>query len=399
MKMSGRAATAFVVLAYLGVMATGYSVVRESFWQKALVDPADPYFLDLRVITSGWDCLRSGFDVLRANPCDPSGRPVNYTYPWRLASILGFGESDTLIVGLLFIALFLIGVWFLMGRTPLAGSPIWIVAICSPAVMLGVERGNPDLLIFAILSLYSILVVSNTPIRRGGAYVTIASAAILKLFPVFAMTSLWHVRPSRRTLLALAGLLVTFALLTHSDFLNIYRLTQKGRGLSYGSRVVIDAWGGTAGNPGLIDAFPGSRLFLGSSIALCVIAAGFLIGTRWRKEGALPNRPLVAFWVGASIYIGTFLLGNNWDYRLMFLLFTIPLLQHIRSQGGINRRGSSCLLFLLLFELWFSSRTWRGWMWIPEETITWILLLGLSAGLGATLHSSRTGSRLEFRRH
>jgi hypothetical protein len=29
---------------------------------------------------------------------------------------------------------------------------------------------------------------------------------------------------------------------------------------------------------------------------------------------------------GAAIYCGTFILGNNWDYRLIFLILTFPFL-------------------------------------------------------------------------
>ena len=31
--------------------------------------------------------------------------------------------------------------------------------------------------------------------------------------------------------------------------------------------------------------------------------------------------------VGAAIYVGTFILSSNWDYRLIFLIFCIPFLQ------------------------------------------------------------------------
>ena len=31
--------------------------------------------------------------------------------------------------------------------------------------------------------------------------------------------------------------------------------------------------------------------------------------------------------VGAAIYVGTFILSSNWDYRLIFLVFCIPFLQ------------------------------------------------------------------------
>jgi hypothetical protein len=43
-------------------------------------------------------------------------------------------------------------------------------------------------------------------------------------------------------------------------------------------------------------------------------------------DGDSTSGALDGFRTGSAIYVGTFLLGNNWDYRLMFLLFTIPQL-------------------------------------------------------------------------
>ena len=42
-----------------------------------------------------------------------------------------------------------------------------------------------------------------------------------------------------------------------------------------------------------------------------------------QRQGTALNLMLV----GASIYVGTFMLSSNFDYRLIFLIFCIPFLQ------------------------------------------------------------------------
>jgi hypothetical protein len=40
--------------------------------------------------------------------------------------------------------------------------------------------------------------------------------------------------------------------------------------------------------------------------------------------------------MGASIYVGTFLLGNNWDYRLAFLMIFNKRMQQNRVEPVIE---------------------------------------------------------------
>ena len=66
-------------------------------------------------------------------------------------------------------------------------------------------------------------------------------------------------------------------------------------------------------------------------------------------------RNLKAFWLGAGIYIGTFLLGNNWDYRLIFLLFTLPQLTFwVRSRDSKFVLPAATTLFVLIMSLWYT---------------------------------------------
>src|SRR5258707_10898444 len=68
-----------------------------------------------------------------------------------------------------------------------------------------------------------------------------------------------------------------------------------------------------------------------------------------------------AFLFGAGIYCGTYLLGTNFIYRLMFLLLCVPQLQdwQIRKCEGDNTSGIVELgLFVSVFEvLWLNGNS------------------------------------------
>jgi len=57
---------------------------------------------------------------------------------------------------------------------------------------------------------------------------------------------------------------------------------------------------------------------------------GLFFSALFRKSSTVENQSdgvmLDAYRVGSAIYLGTFLLGNNWDYRLIFLILTLPQL-------------------------------------------------------------------------
>jgi hypothetical protein len=103
------------------------------------------------------------------------------------------------------------------------------------------------------------------------------------------------------------------------------------------------------------------------------------------------ERNLTAFRMGASIYVGTFLLGNNWDYRLAFLILVVPQLlewTRTRSSSGAYRVMALLNLFSILascwhFVFWYSSflnffdSSQEMWF-VIDEFLNWILVPGLA---------------------
>jgi hypothetical protein len=87
--------------------------------------------------------------VLPVNPCYPFHLPAYFPKIWLAPSFLGIGQGGAVALGVGIAVVFLVCAIFVVP----AGASAWTglayaAALCSPAVMLGVERGNPDIVIF-----------------------------------------------------------------------------------------------------------------------------------------------------------------------------------------------------------------------------------------------------------
>jgi hypothetical protein len=66
-------------------------------------------------------------------------------------------------------------------------------------------------------------------------------------------------------------------------------------------------------------------------LLLTIGAGAWFVARRTRRSVAEPSdaagwRDLDLFWAGACVYVGTYVLARNYDYRLVFCLLTIPQL-------------------------------------------------------------------------
>ncbi|MGA7954696.1 MAG: hypothetical protein WCA07_14375, partial [Gloeobacterales cyanobacterium] len=77
-----------------------------------------------------------------------------------------------------------------------------------------------------------------------------------------------------------------------------------------------------------------------------------------------------SFRLGCGLYIGTFMLGSVHDYKLVFLLFTIPqILDWIKRKGELSLPSSFALLGIIA-TLYLSTFYYL----IFDEVINWFLL-------------------------
>jgi hypothetical protein len=364
-----------------------------SGWSWFQVPATSPSFLDLRSVTSGWECTRRGVDVLPLNPCDPFQRPANYPRIWMWPSSLGLGQSSTLVFGVLAAAAFFAGALALVRRRcPLSSAVVWVMVLVSPAVMLGVERGNADLVVFPLVVLALVLLRGRAAVVRGIAHGAFLLAAMLKLFPAFAFVAM--LRQSGRWRVAGFGLVALgfglYVLATLDDIRTIRRVLPQDIYYSYGADVAVRAsvdWFAARSSSFAFLLRDGNEQIV---LWLLVLAALLVVGTvarRWRPPEVASDLELDAFLAGTAIFGGTFLLEHNFDYRLVYLLLVVP--QLLRWVGTSRLAGLA--LAAVVLTLWLSESL-SNWYWrmhdpLPyDELLNWLLftlLLGMASAVAA----------------
>ena len=164
----------------------------------------------------------------------------------------------------------------------------------------------------------------------------------------------------------------------------------RGGVISYGSFVMITRLGDQLQEilPGLLSFGQWKVVF--EILALLLIGlAGWLAVRKPLPINAAYERNLAAFRIGSSIYVGTFLLGNNWDYRLAFLVLVIPQLtewvqldnkkQRLAVIGVIIAVLISCWHFMLTIDpLFLPLKDPIKRNFIFDEFVNWLLVPGFT---------------------
>jgi hypothetical protein len=390
----GRALVLAILYGYLTwLVALG----GQSQWGQLWVPALQPSFLDLHSVTSAWECTRKGIEVIESNPCDYGQRPANYPRLWLLPSALGLGQGVTIALGIAIAILFL-GSFLLLVRGATVGEGIvYGAALVSPAVMLGVERGNVDILMFALL-VFALLAFRLRAFEgRVAGHAMLLLAGMLKLFPVLA----WGVllRQTRRWRIAGTGIVVAafsvYVLVTLDDIRTILRVIPQVLGFSYGADIGVIAvrtwlshhvWGALA-NPTVGRA----------TIDTCVLlACALALALAWRRRDVGRPMPderstaLDAFVAGAGIFVGSFALLHNWDYRLAFLLLTLPQLVRWAGASTSPVPAPRLTLAAVLGTLWLSEWLSGNYPALPlEEALNWLIFITLGTGLIVVLGSAQ----------
>ena len=191
----------------------------------------------MRSITSSWDCAHRGIDAFPHNPCDPQGRPENYPRIWTKLGVFGLGSGATTTLGVLTAVVFFLAALAVAGPLGLGEGAVYAATLLAPATLLGVERGNADLLMFALVAL-GVVVLRRSAWAGAGA---ITLAGVLKLFPALALAVLLRRRARWPALAASLLVLAVYAAVTLDDIRAILRVLPRGVVNSYGVLVLVDS--------------------------------------------------------------------------------------------------------------------------------------------------------------
>jgi hypothetical protein len=347
--MNGNKLFAVINIALIVFMSVLFLTLgSEKTWRMFGVPARSPSFMDIRTITGASDSIASGFDPLEKNPGDPWGRAMNYPRIWTTLATLGINQSHTVYLGFFFIIVFLISHYLYAQKKSKLTAVLLNICLLSPAVLLGLERGNNDLLVFFLLAL-AIWIYHKSD---SFSLMIIVLSFFLKLFPIFA--SIIFLKEKKRNSLMALGLITTIVLLyivfTYEDLLLIFKMTQKSGSGSYGVNVFYTRFQEITQN-----MLPGFFRYIPYLIVLAVLCGALFLGRK--LSGNLTagfSLQANSFKIGSSIYIGTFLFGYNYDYRLMFLLFTIPYLVSMieKKPKSLEKTLALVTVSAIMFSLW-----------------------------------------------
>jgi hypothetical protein len=399
-RLDGRVVAATAVVLFFVVMLSFRAISGSAPWAHVGVSPGGLSFADLRSVTSAWDCERHGTAVFPQNPCDPFGRPANYPRVWISLWHLGLGEGDTVPLGVAIGVLFYIAALAVAGPLTIGGGLVYAAALLAPATLLGVERGNVDLLMF-VLVVIGVLLLRRSPWL---AAIPITAAGVLKLFPATAVVM--FARERRRWVAGAASVVVLLAyvLATLHDIRTLRSVIPRVVPNSYGAGVIPLAlheahvsWAQSAASVRYLRL---GLIALGLLIALALVAAR-------RRPGSTSDVQLDAFWAGAAVYAGSWVFGNNFDYRLVFLVLCVPQLWVWTRERSGPVPGAGLALGALIATLWLSSvvpplpfglQTWYESIRVPPEEVLNLLLFGwLVAAVVATAPALALRRRVAWR--
>jgi hypothetical protein len=364
-------------------------------WERFGVSPLYPPFADLRVVLAGFECTRLGYDAQLDNPCDPWRRPCAYPHFWLALTPLGLDQSHAIVLGFLLALLFYISAFNIMGKINFYESLVYSLILCSPPVMWIVERGNVDIIIFFLLTISLILITrSQRLIFRLLGYVAILITAFLKMFPIFGLVILLRERRKHSAFLTVT-LLAPFVFYWLSN-LEELRAISKGLNLSetwnsFGYKVIfLD----------IIKFLYYQRIPTGLKgitklvIVLAISIVSFLITSKlifkmsqgvkyWLNnnyeldksfDSSEISHHIDSFRLGASLYTGAFLMGTVYDYKLSFMIFSIPQILHWVKGNHRLALISNISLLCVLATLYLSPLSNRLSVFRFDELINWFLL-------------------------
>lgn len=328
--VDGRLVVVGVVALCLAAVAVARAAWGMDLWPYLGVKSAPTLFFDARNVGAAADCWAQGYDPLYENPCDPWERVIVYPRVWVLFHFLGFTQDRTLLFGWIFVGLFLLSLLWLAGRLSLGHGAVVAAAVASPAVMLAIERGNVDILLFALFVVAVFAWQARDRVTPFLSPALIVTAAVAKFYALFALPAylLTGDRRARWGVAAGIGVFGVYVLLTLDDVRQTLQSPEGGLLYSYGARILIGD---------LYHRFvPGEWAFsslLAQAIAVVPLTVLGVALWLWARRRITPvtvlerlSPRLLAFHLGAVTYLGTFAARKNGDYRLVFVLLTLPLL-------------------------------------------------------------------------
>jgi hypothetical protein len=319
---------AYLIIFTLAWLAIGAAILLTGWtttWTALHIPVLSPSlpFEDIRTVQGSLYSVELGFNPQVQNPGDPWNRAMNYPIIWYwIAKLFQFDHEINLILFVCTYILAYIAAGFLLLRN--SPSVYFLLAVFSWPSLLAVERGNNDLLAFALLF------AGITLSQRYWRAFFILLTSVLKIYPALLVVTL---AKKPKILIALILIIAGFFIFNFGELKNI----QAGNTALSDPLSLFASYGLDTTIRNIQNVIPGQppATYEFLKVALIFISLPLIIILSWSKYLKLTKiSPYKTdlFISGGIVFSGTFLITSNWDYRLIFLLFCVPYILSIQNR-------------------------------------------------------------------
>jgi len=338
-----------------------------ALWKHVGVSHMPPLFGDLHAVLSAIECHARGLNVFETNPCDMAGRIHVYGSLWLHLGGLGVGSAHLFSKGFAVDVVFMAIAVLLLKPVSKADFAKSCLILLSPAVTLGVERANNDLIVFSLLAGSALLVAKKERIAQVSGLLVIYLSALLKFYPsvLFAATLL-TARRNLKELLFLTAVAMSMSalwLVTNIDELLLVKdLVPKPLDFyATGARALFVY----VGRPyPWVLTIPAGWLLAG--FVILIVGGSLALASRLKRsqvQGSYSIFKYAIFIFGLAILFITYTINTNYDYRWVFFIFTMPLLFDLQRGVANNRLASRLATLGLLcasMTMWMEALRANG---------------------------------------
>lgn len=360
-------------------------ICAEAFglWGALGIPRDQKWFIDFHALVAAAECEAQGMNIYSTNPCDMYGRRHVYSPAWFLLDDIGITIGNQFFWSLLVSASFVICTLLITRPNTLFEFIVITGLLISPAVLLGIERANNDLIVFCLLALVCCLLCSKHTIQQLFAYLTLSLSAVLKFYPLVVFCVYIITAKSNKLFWAITVVttLITASLiaLTFTDLQQLTIPTPSNR-FTFGSNYILQI------------PFP-TLPFFKITIACwgLLFLLTFVLSKPVQTTDLQATNKTLLFITGSSVSLFAFITANNYDYRCVFLLFCLPLL-FSQIQKSIQRKSAITTIILIMLVCWWElvtqttiyvigsdHRQYFAYYlvrWL-EQPITWALMITL----------------------
>lgn len=399
-KIDGRLLVIAALLGYFGLLyLANFFVPYHKFWRKlGVVAAVKNPFIDLAAVLGAFDCDRLTGEVsLTNNSCF---NQISYPSSWSLLTWLGLEQRDTIFLGVLFALIFYVITLMIIGRLNYQEAIVYALILCSPPVMLLVERGNVDIVIYSWLGV-GLMIIKNSRalIFRLCAYLLIFFWGVIKLFPIFGLAVI--IKEKRNIFLFLSAIFaaafITYFIASIEEMKTIsqafdvesvwFRFGHQALFLKV-KTFLLNLSLSTGGETDIKKTLRYMMYIIMSLLTLLVLTrvllSKFKIFKEWLSSDFVSadsgksldkSQYIDYFRLAAGIYLGNYLvIGLVMDYKLTFLIFALPqILDWIKQENQLSLSSSMALVAIVV--TFYASPFLHPWA--IDEVINLLLFANL----------------------